>query len=223
MSDFVQDFDFSVDLLRCLLWQYNEAGRLQFLLEQKQAWHAENQTSFWQAWIRDVFDLRTANDFGLSVWGKILDESRESFVSGVRTDYPAFGFGQYKRNFGRGNFRRAHSGYVRLSAEQYRLLLRLRYFKLVSRGTVPEINDFLLRLFHGSGNVYVLDPLDMSFAVYVFTFAPATWQRYVLEDMDALPRPAGVGARIVVVGRRAFGFGAERLNFRGNFAASKQA
>ena len=219
---FVQDFDFSVDLLRCLLWQYNEAERLQALLAGKQAWHTENQERFWRSWIRDVFDLRTANDFGLSVWGKILDESRESFVSGVRADYPAFGFGQYKRNFGRGNFRRAHSGYLRLSVDQYRLLLQLRYFKLISRGTVPEINDFMLKLFRGQGNVYVLDPLNMTFAVYVFTFAPATWQRYVLEDMNSLPRPAGGGVRIVVTTRRAFGFGPERLNFRGNFATSKQ-
>ena len=87
---------------------------------------------------------------------------------------------------------------------------------------MPEINDFMLKLFRGQGNVYVLDPLNMTFAVYVFTFAPATWQRYVLEDMNSLPRPAGVGVRIVVPTRRAFGFGPERLNFRGNFATSKQ-
>lgn len=218
----VQDFDFSVDLLRVVLWQYNDAIRLQKLLQQKQDWYRVNQTEFWSWWIVNVFDLRTANDFGLAVWGKILDESRDASVPGVGIDYPAFGFGQHKRNFGRGNFRRADAGYVRLGVEQYRLLLQLRYFKLISRGTVPEINAFMQRLFGDQANVYVLDPLDMSYAVYVFSAAPATWQRFVLEDMDALPRPAGVGSTVRVVSRQTFGFGAHHRNFSGNFAETKR-
>lgn len=221
MSAYIQEFDFSVDLLRCVLWQYNDAARLQTLISKKQEWYTKNQTEFWLNWIRDVFDLRTANDFGLAVWGKILRESREAYVGGTSADYPAFGFGQYRRNFGRGNFRRANAGYVRLGMEQYRLLLQLRYYKLISRGTVPEINAFMKRLFQDQGRVYVLDPLDMSFAVYVFNFAPTFWQRFVLEDIDALPRPAGVGASVRVVTRKTFGFGPHHINFRGTFAATR--
>ena len=222
MSGYIQDFDFSVDLLRHVLWQYNDAERLQTLLAGKQDWYARNQTAFWENWTRDVFDLSTANDFGLSVWGKILRESREVPVPGANQGHPTFGFGASRRNFGRGNFRRANAGYLKLDTEAYRLLLQLRYYKLVSRGTVPEINAFIRRIFKDQGNVYVLDPLDMSFAVYVFSFAPAYWQRFVLEDMDALPRPAGVGAMIRVVTRKAFGFGPHRKNFSGSFAETKR-
>jgi hypothetical protein len=222
MSDFIQDFDFSVNLLRHVLWQYDDAARLQALLRQKQDWYDVNQEKFWREWIYNVFDLQTANDFGLSVWGKILCESRDKFMPGSAPDYPAWGFGEYARNYGRGNFRRATAGYQRLHAEQYRLLLQLRYFKFVSRGTVPEINAFMRRLFGGKGNVYVLDPLDMSFAVYVFSYEPGSWLRFVLEDMDALPRPAGVGARIVVMERRTFGFGPYHDNFVGNFDAIRR-
>lgn len=222
MTDYIQDFDFSVDLLRCVLWQYNDATRLQSLLAQKQDWYVQNQTDFWQSWCRDVFDLRTANAFGLSVWGEILKESRETKVEGTGADYPAFGFGPFRRNFKHGNFRRADAGHIRLSTDQYRMLLQLRYFKLTSRGTVPEINAFLQRLFGDQGAVYVLDPLDMSFAVYVFTFEPASWQRFVLTDMDTLPRPAGVGVSIRVVSRPSFGFGPQHLNFSGTFAETKR-
>lgn len=221
MSAFIQDFDFSVDLLRCVLWQYNDAERLQTLLAQKQDWYIKNQTEFWRSWIRDVFDMRTANDFGLSVWGKILRESRDRYVPGVGIDYPAFGFGSFRRNFGRGNFRRADAGYIKLGSAQYRMLLQLRYFKMISRGTVPEINTFMQRLFQNQGRVYVLDPLDMSFAVYIFSFAPIFWQRFVLEDIDALPRPAGVGSSIRVVTRKAFGFGPYHTNFTGTFAETR--
>lgn len=222
MSNYIQDFDFNVDLMRCLLWQYNDATRLQSLLQEKKSWYEKNHTEFWKNWLRDVFDLRTADDFGLSVWGKILNESRDSYVAGAGIDYPAFGFGQYRKNFGNGNFRRAKSGYTQLETEQYRLLLRLKYFKLISRGTVPEINSFLNELFQNEGRVYVLDPLDMSFIVYVFTFAPSSWQRYILEDIDALPRPAGVGAKIRVVHRKVFGFGKHHFNFTGNFSESRK-
>lgn len=222
MSSAVQDFDFNVDLLRHILWQYNDADRLQSLINQKQDWYTTHQTEFWQTWVRDVFDLRTANDFGLAVWGRILKESREAFLPGESSDYPAWGFGAHRRNFGRSNFRRANAGYVKLAIDQYRLLLQLRYYKLVSRGTVPEINAFLTKLFDGQGRVYVLDPLDMSFAIYVFTFAPASWQRFVLEDMDALPRPAGVGSTIRVVNKPTFGFGQYHKNFTGTFAETKR-
>ena len=73
MSGGIQLFDFSVDLLRAILWQYNDATRLQSLLQQKQDWYNEQQTEFWSSWYRDVFNLDTANDFGLAVWSIILE------------------------------------------------------------------------------------------------------------------------------------------------------
>ena len=218
-----QDFNFNVDLLRCILWQYNDAERLQSLIKQKQEWLIDHHTDFWAWWVKNVFDLRTASDFGLAVWGIILEESREVFMSAARPGYPAFGFGEYRKNFGKSNFRRLHDGYTKLALEQYRLLLQLRYFKLISRGTVSEINAFLKMLFQGQGRVFVLDPLDMSFAVYVFTFSPTSMQKFVLDDMDALPRPAGVGAQIRIVSRQVFGFGPDHLNFRGGFAETKRS
>ena len=72
MAATIQEFDFSVDLLQAILWQYNNATSLQSLLNSEQAWVIENQTEFWENWLRDVFDLRTANEFGLSVWSIIL-------------------------------------------------------------------------------------------------------------------------------------------------------
>lgn len=219
----VQDLDFHVDLLRHILWQYNDATRLQTLIEGKQAWYETHQERFWSDWIRDVFDLQTANEFGLSVWGRILGESRDIKTEYQKPNHPAFGFGAGRKNFGRGNFRRGSGSSLTLSLDQYRLLLRLRYFKLVSRGTVAEINDYLARLFGDRGRVWVLDPCDMSFAIYVFKFTPTSLDQYVLSDMDALPRPAGVGVEMRVVTRKTFGFGPQHLNFTGGFADSRSS
>ena len=69
----IQAFDFSVDVLVNLLWQYNEADNLRALLENKQRFMRNNHTAFWNNWITDVLNIETANDFGLSVWALILD------------------------------------------------------------------------------------------------------------------------------------------------------
>lgn len=217
MTTTVQTLDFSVDLLRALLWQYNDAEKLQGLLTRKAAWYETNQREFWENWVRDVFDLRTANDFGLAVWSIILDQPLFAVVQGYPSTNPAWGHGGFRKNYDNGNFVPLGDNVVKLSTEQARLVLRLRYFQLTTRGAVPEINRFLRDLFADYGAVYVLDGLDMSIT-YVFTFAPNAELRFVLQNFDLLPRPAGVGVDYVVTTRDNFGFDQYRKNFEnGNF------
>lgn len=213
----IQEFDFSVDLLRAILWQYDSAPNLKGLLEDKQAWFDANHTQFWDDWYRDVFDLRTANDFGLSVWAIILEIPLYVESTPDGPDKPIWGFGQYRKNFERGNFT-SSNGSIGLTTEQKRLVLRLRYFQLTSRGAIPEINRFMAELFAAeTGAAYALDGLDMSM-VYVFTFAPSAQLRFILDSYDLLPRPAGVGVSYTILSAPAFGFGPYHLNFeRGNF------
>lgn len=211
-----QEFDFSVDLLRELLWQYNNAPALESLITSKQAWYTENQTEFWESWIRDVFDLRTANDFGLSVWAVILG------VPLVVTPEPdadkfAWGYGPDRANYNNGNFA-ANGGSFGLTTEQKRLVLRLRYFQLVTRGAAPEVNAFLATVF-GPGVVYMADTGGMRIA-YIFNVAPDAAVELVLTQLDILPRPAAVGVGLVVANPAArWGFGRYRQNYNnGNFA-----
>jgi len=187
----VQTFDFSVDLLRAVLWQYNDATRLQALLTQKQAWYDENQETFWTNWVTDVFDLRTANDFGLAVWAIILGVPLTAASAGDAADKPLWGFGANHEVFGHGNFASSQSS--GLTTEQRRLVLRLRYFQLTTRGTVPEANTFLKALFPDLWPLFVEDNLDMS-VNYVFGAPLSSDLQTVLQKFDLLPRPAGVGA-----------------------------
>lgn len=210
----IQEFDYSVNLLQSILWQYNDATRLQSLLEQKQTWYDVNQSQFWSNWYRDVFDLKTANDFGLTVWAIILNIPLT--ITSGDVDIERFGFDAFRLNYTRGNYAPSSSG-IRLTTEQRRIVLRLRYFQLVSRGAAPEINQFMDYVFGDLGNVYVLDGLDMTMT-YVFTFSPSKNLFFVLKNFDVLPRPAGVGINFVVTTRLVFGFGPFRSNFnRGNF------
>lgn len=207
----IQEFDFNVDLMKCLLWQHDDADALKKLIEKKQAWYATNQKDFWENWVRDVFDLDTANQFGLSIWARILGIALQVRVEGDPLR-PAWGFGTHHLNFNNGNFGRKAAGDVGLTVEQQRLVLKLRYFQLVSRGAIPEINEWLAALFGDQGVVYAQDLNDMTMR-YFFTFTPDSQLSFILEKYDLLPRPAGVEMRVQVQLEPHFGFGIHHLNF----------
>ena len=211
----IQQFDYSVDVLSSFLWQFNASPNLETILRLKQEWYEQNHRDFWDNWFRDVFDLRTANDFGLAVWSLILNFPLTADQEGSPPDYPAWGFGEFHRNFERGNFATPAGEFAGLDTEQKRLILRLRAFSLFSNGTIPEINRFLVELF-GEG-VYVLDNLNMTIE-YIFTVTPDSQVRFVLENFDILPRPSGVSSSIRIIPPISWAFGDQKQNFgHGNF------
>lgn len=215
----IQRFDYSVNLLRALLWQHNKADRLESLMRAKQDWYAENQTDFWESWYRDVFDLRTASAFGCQVWAAILGLKLSISTDPTNPAKPTWGFGPYGQNFNNGNFGQQGSGTVTLTVEQQRLVLRLRYFQLVTRCTTPEINRFMASAFGEFGNVYVQDANDMSAITYVFDFALGSQLTFILRTYDVLPRPSTVGIAYILAARPTWGFGDFNRNFNnGNFA-----
>ena len=212
-----QTFDFHSDLLRAVLWQYEDAENLKALASFKAQWFERYNSQFWKDWYRDVFNLDTANEFGLAVWARILDIPLGIDVPPADLSKTGFGFGNKKRNFA-SNFRRNSDYTLVLTKEQKRLLVRMRYFNLTTRPSVPKINAFLAKYFGDeSGSVFVLDPLDMTYVVYVFNFNPDERLRLLLDNFDMLPRPSGVGIKYRVVTRNAFGFGDNRKNFTSNF------
>lgn len=147
----VQQFDYTVDLTQAILWQYNNATNLLSLIDQKQTWYNVNQTAFWQNWYTNVFNLLTANAFGLAVWSYILNVPLYFENPPDPMDKPLWGFNLYNPsyptlentyfNFGGvagnagGNFS-TKGGTISLTEEEQRFLLRLRYFQLYTRGNV---------------------------------------------------------------------------------------
>lgn len=211
----VQQFNFSVDLLRAILWQYDGAAGLQSLLRSKADWYDENQRDFWNNWERDVFDLTTANDFGCAVWGLILAVPLSIGLPGTG-DLPVWGLGVENENFENAGFGRKSSGVASLTLDQKRLILRLRYFQIISDGTAPFIN-FTLRTIFGQG--HVRDNHDMTMT-YVFERRLPSVILTVIEQFDLLPRPAGVDTNILYLSDPVWGFGTENQNFEnGPFGA----
>lgn len=212
-----QQFDFSVDLMRSILWQYEGAPRAVALARNDQAWIEAHHSEFWRNWHRDVFDLDTANQFGLSVWARILGISLE--IGESRRVEGVFGFGVRNANFQNGNFGRARDGHVSLDVESARKLLKLRWFQLTMRPTVPNINQALANVF-GPNSAYVADSYDMNLVTFFFLQTPDYRLRRLLEKTDILPRPSTVGVGWKVQVKPSWGFGPNHLNFdNGNFGA----
>lgn len=204
----IQLFDFSVDLLKAILWQYDSAPNLIELLEAKNQWYETNQQQFWESWVTDVFDLRTANEFGLAVWSIIL--GLPLFVN-VKNDGPFFGFDdQTGINFDNGIF--GDQNTFDLPLDIKRLALRLRYFQLTSAGTVPEVNRMLKYLFADFGTAWLLDFHDMT-QRYVFNFPIPYGMQYLFNHFDILPRPAGVASTYTDSTQQFFGFAVGDDNF----------
>lgn len=211
-NDDIQLFDFSVDLLQAVLWQYNNAENLISLLQQKQDWYDENQQQFWQDWITNVFDLRTANQFGLTVWGIILGLQLWVNTPPVISD-PIFGFeGSGGVNFDNGILGTQNGSSLLLPVETQRRALQLRYLQLTSSGTVPEINRALKYIFGDLGTAYLLDYGNMTQA-YIFNFALPADLVYLFQNYDILPRPAGVQSTYVDATLVYFGFNNFNFNF----------
>jgi hypothetical protein len=217
----IQSFDYSVDLLQALLWQYNEATAIQSLVGDKQDWYNMEQSDFWSEWYDDVFNLVTADTFGLSVWCIVLGVPY--FVNYSPVDvgevwgFDDDDFTSGNQNFENGNFADAANGRIVLSLDEQRFLLRLRYFQLTTRGDINSINLFLNYLFTDSacpytGTMWVLDGLDMTMT-YVLNCDMSDAMRQVLVQYDLLPRPAAVGLKVVDLTQPVWGFGEDNQNF----------
>ena len=206
-----------VDIIGSLDWQRSRSVFLKNTLQAKQDWYVKNHCKFWEDWVKDVFDLRTANDFGLAVWAIILDEPIGGVVKASPIDYPAFGFGPDRENFNNGNFATSSDAGYNFTTEEKRILLQLKAYVLHMSGSVFDINEALERIF-GAGSIVCIDNQDMSFTYIVYDLELTALIREI-KSRDLLPRPSCIDIKVVLNGNALpFGFGDNRANFNnGNF------
>lgn len=216
----IETVDLSVDILRALLWQYNDAENLQSILQQKQDWYDINQTAFWSEWYVNVFNLNTANQFGLNVWAIILGLPLNVTLEPSDGE-DVFCFGIDNDGFEEGGFGTPSTGSViNLSVEMARIALRLRYYQITCRPCAWQTNEFLADVFSDYGQVYAGDNQTMGALTYVFLFEPPSALKFVLEKFDLLPRPATVGVELSYNPPDVFGFSINNEGFaEGSFGA----
>jgi hypothetical protein len=147
-----------------------------------------------------VFNVATAQGFGLDDWGKIVVVSR---VLDVPTGGDYFGYKEALPGSNPFNTQSFFSGQQLtnnfiLSDSAYRVLIYAKALANICDGSIPAMNQILLRLFPGRGNCFVKDGLDMSMA-YHFDFALTPVELAIVEQSGALPHPTGVSVAVTVL------------------------
>jgi hypothetical protein len=148
--------------------------------------------------IEDLYDMvwnvLTAEGWGLDVWGRIVGVIRTLHLPGGATNYIGFNeAGSSWTGFGQGGF---YSGgaltenYV-LADNDFRRLVLAKAATNICDGSIPAINAILLRLFPLRGNSYVIDGLDMTMT-YRFEFPLTPVELAIVLQSGALPNPCGV-------------------------------
>jgi hypothetical protein len=162
-----------------------------------------------QAFIDFVWNVDTAQGFGLDFWGKVVGVSR---LLKIPANTKTFGFSNTDfppdwAPFNQGTFYNGGGGgqaFI-LPDDVYRTLILTKALANIVATTAASFNQLLRNLFPGRGVCYVLDNGSMSMTFY-FEFDITSAEYAILTQSGALPHPAGVRFNVVVIPAGVFGF-----------------
>lgn len=154
-----------------------------------------------------VWNVETAQGFGLDIWGRIVGVSRDLVVE--NSDFN-FGFDDGVNDyapFGQAPFYAGPTtGSYKLSDAAYRVLILVKALSNISRTTIRSLNQLLQNMFAGRGRCYVNDLGNMQMR-FTFEFALQPYEVAILTQSGALPHPTGVGAFVLQIALpQVFGF-----------------
>jgi hypothetical protein len=179
------------DVWATIISQYGNSPRLTQLIESFNA--AMDPTEFMDSFYDLIWNVATAQGYGLDVWGRIVGVSRTLKVPGA-AEYLGFNeAGNSWTGFGQGAF---YSGggiseNVVLADTDYRQLILAKAAGNISDGSIPALNAILMNLFRARGDCYVADGLNMTMA-YTFSFPLNPIELAIVETTGVLPNPCGV-------------------------------
>lgn len=123
------------------------------------------------AFYDQVWNIDTAQGWGLDVWGRIIGVGRSFTYKAVT---------------------------YTLDDADFRALLFVKALANICDSTAPSYNRLLTALFQGQGRAYVVDSGAMTMLVYLeFLLTPT--QEAILVGSGAFPHPAGVGTYVAPV------------------------
>lgn len=147
----------------------------------------------------DMFNVQTAQGYGLDVWGRIVGVSRVlqivpskflGFKEAAETTYEdTWGYAIWYSGQAIGT-----SAYS-LSDSAFRLLIMAKAASNIWNGSIPGLNAILRLLFPGMV-AYCTDGLNGTMT-YTFGWLLSPVQLSVVQSSGALPRPAGILATVV--------------------------
>lgn len=182
---------------RTVISQYANSPTLRQLIRNMDEYI--NPDTDFDAFFDYVWNVETAQGFGLDIWGRIVGVGRMLTIPGNET------FLGYKEAINWQPFNQApmYTGTratqtYRLADDAYRKLILVKALANISDCTSPSLNRLLSNLFAGRGRCYVSDTGQMEFR-YVFEFALEPYEIAILTQSGAIPKPAAVLANVLQV------------------------
>lgn len=143
-----------------------------------------------------IWNVDTAQGYGLDVWGRIVAIGRVVQVSNVTA---GFGFEEATDAlpFNQGTF---HGGGTLttsffLSDTAYRRLILAKALANICDGSTKAINQILINLFSDYGNCYVVDSGGMAMVLH-FATALSPVDFAIIVSTGVIPKPAGVSLTV---------------------------
>lgn len=192
----------TVDASATFLAQYATSPILTNLIQAANA--AIDPQADFDAFMANVWNVNTAQGFGLDIWGRIVNIPRTINIP-ASNDY--FGFDEASPNAEPFNQAPFYNGpqagtLYTLTDDAYRVLILTKALANISSFTAQSMNALLNFMFNGQGTTrgscYVLENATPMQITYVFNFALQSWEAAVLQQPSLMPRPAGVGVTITV-------------------------
>lgn len=146
-----------------------------------------------------IWNVLTAEGYGLDCWGRIVNVSRTVPVVIVGGP-PTFGFNEPGNDWQPWNQAPFFSGSgssatVTMTDAQFRPVVLAKAATNIWDGSIPGWNSILLGLFSGRGTPHVADNQNMSVTL-TFPFALTTLDLGIVQQSGCLPQPAGVAINL---------------------------
>ena len=184
-----------VNVEQTIVSQYANSPTLVQLIENMNG-YVDSQADF-DAFYDFVWNIETAQAWGLDILGRIVNVSRQINIPGAVLNF-GFKEGVNYQPFGQAPLYAGTpaSTVYNLSDDAYRTLILMKALLNISNNTAPAINQMLKNLFAGRGRCYVTDTGQMQIR-FVFEFPLFPYEIAILTQSNAVPRPAAVLAQVM--------------------------
>lgn len=185
--------------------QYAASPIIQKLIEDRRGYF---NTGWQDQTYNIVWNVDTAQGFGLDIWGRIVVIGRQLQIP--NTEYFGFNTTTPPESWNPFDQESFYSGEgstqaFTLADPAYRVLILAKALSNISATDSQSLNGVLQQLFPGRGRAWVNDLGGMSMR-FVFEFSLEPWEMAVLTNGNVIPRPAGVLAYIFQAPLETFGF-----------------
>lgn len=182
------------DVRQTLLAQYANSPTIVALIDSFEDWFGitldlENFYDY-------VWNVLTAQGFGLDIWGRIVGIGRVFPI--VDTGYFGFDEAGDALGFNQGAFWSGNTvnANFALSDAAYRRLILAKAYSNIIDGSIPSINKLLQIMFPNRGNAYVVDNADGTMT-YKFDFVLTGIDLTLVLNSGVLPHPTGIKVNVV--------------------------